>query len=313
MKARKLTFQEAWQSTSVFFVDDQLEDDIDAKVAHLLALAQEIQISDNENFTVDDIVSFVHEKDNNISGLDVILKDISLSDEKFMRIVSLLRKIGRVPGGFTSEWSINKIKRELANNPVFNRQIAQLLYDGKNDPELAIYIPRYYLNKLNYREIGKMPHSARELFYKNSLIGTYGAKKGHRVEAVISDLLLGIEAEYGIGYEKGRTRLVHVDVDFAIPSLDDPRIIVMSSFQETTSSGQTTKARDMFSAYNRIISSNSRYGEDRVFVNFVDGGGWLARKRDFQRLVEQCHYFINLHYLKMLESIILKYVLSSTG
>ncbi|HFQ94501.1 MAG TPA: hypothetical protein ENK32_10855, partial [Anaerolineae bacterium] len=87
MKARKLTFQEAWQSTSVFFVDDQLEDDIDAKVAHLLALAQEIQISDNENFTVDDIVSFVHEKDNNISGLDVILKDISLSDEKFMRIV----------------------------------------------------------------------------------------------------------------------------------------------------------------------------------------------------------------------------------
>jgi len=309
MKAGKLTFQEAWQSASVFFVDDQLEDEIDAKVMHLLALAEEVQISDSADFTVDDVVSFIHEKDNDISGLNVILKDIGLSDEKFMRIVSLLRKIGRVPGGFESEWSINKIKRELADDPAFNRQIAQLLYDGKNDSALAAYIPRYYLDKLNYREIGKMPHSARELFYKNSLIGTYGSKKGHRVEAVISDLLLEIEAKHGIGYEKGRTRLVHVDVDFAIPSLDDPQVIVMSSFQETTSSGQTTKARDMFNAYSRVISSNSRYGEDRVFVNFVDGGGWLARKRDFQRLVEQCHYFINLSYLKMLESIILDHVL----
>jgi hypothetical protein len=80
------------------------------------------------------------------------------------------------------------------------------------------------------------------------------------------------------------------------------------TFQETTSSGQSTKARDMLAAFTRINESNSRYGENRVFVNFVDGGGWLARKRDLERLVDQCHYFINLKNLDMLEAIVLAYV-----
>ncbi|MGQ9710530.1 MAG: hypothetical protein ACUVXE_08700 [Anaerolineae bacterium] len=37
-------------------------------------------------------------------------------------------------------------------------------------------------------------------------------------------------------------------------------------------------------------------------------GGWLARKRDFQRLVESCHYFINLQHLDMLEPIVLAHI-----
>ncbi len=82
----------------------------------------------------------------------------------------------------------------------------------------------------------------------------------------------------------------------------------MSSFQETTSSGQTTKAKDMRSVYDQIRHQNSRYGENRAFVNFADGGGWLARKRDLERLVEQCHYFINLQHLDMLEAIVLQHV-----
>jgi len=102
--------------------------------------------------------------------------------------------------------------------------------------------------------------------------------------------------------------MIETDIDFAVPSLEDPWVIIMSSFQETTSSGQTTKARDMFSAYERVLRNNSRYDEKRFFVNFVDGGGWLARKRDFQRLVKQCDYFINFNHLDMLEAIVLKHV-----
>ncbi|MCX7976723.1 MAG: hypothetical protein N2646_06585, partial [Bellilinea sp.] len=40
------------------------------------------------------------------------------------------------------------------------------------------------------------------------------------------------------------------------------------------------------------------------FVNFADGGGWLARKRDLYRLWENCHYFLNLHNLSDLEKIV---------
>lgn len=64
----------------------------------------------------------------------------------------------------------------------------------------------------------------------------------------------------------------------------------------------------MLSAYERVRRINNRYSENRAFVNFVDGGGWLARQRDLERLVENCHYFINLQHLDMLESIVLKHV-----
>jgi hypothetical protein len=305
MPARKLHFQEAWDSSTIFFVDDELEDEIDEIVSGLLRLSQSPHISATEERTLEDTVAFMQESPD---SLDVILRDIGFSDEKFMRIISLLRKIGRIDGGFYREWSIAKIKRQLINDIPFLTLVAQILFDGKRDKELAIHIPRFYLDKLNYREIGTIPQALREVRYKESTIGTYGGRKGYKVEATIQKKLEEISSVHGIGYEKGRSRFINVDIDFAIPTLNDPWVVIMSSFQETTSSGQSTKAREMQAAFHQIKLSNSRYGENRVFVNFVDGGGWLARKRDLERLVDQCHYFINLQNLDMLEAIILAHV-----
>jgi len=304
-QVRKLTFQETWDSSTIFFVDEELENEIDQEVAKLLTAAQSPYLAGAKERTQEDMVAFLHEA---AGALDVILGDIGLSDEKFMRIISLLRKMGRISGGFDKEWSIAKIKRQLASDVSFLELVAKLLFDGKRDAELLSYIPRYYLDRLNYREIGIISLAAREVRYKDAAIGTYGARKGHRVEGKIGEKLETIQAKYGIGYEKGRSRFVNVDVDFAAPNLQDPWVIIMSSFQETTSSGQSTKARDMQAAYQDINTSNSRYGENRVFVNFVDGGGWLARKRDLQRLVAECHYFINLQNLDLLEDIVLAHV-----
>jgi len=223
----------------------------------------------------------------------------------------LSRKHGtarRIPGDFEREWSISKIKSKITHKPDFARSIAELLVDGKRDKELKQYIPRYYLDMLNYREIRGSSQAARRIRYKRSLIGTYGARKGHKVEEKIREKLEEITTKYGVSYGKGRSRIIETDIDFAVPDTEDPWVIIMSSFQETTSSGQTTKAKDMLSAYERICRNNSRYRENRVFVNFVDGGGWLARKRDLERLVEHCHYFINLQYLDMLEAIVLQHV-----
>ncbi|MBE0409581.1 MAG: hypothetical protein IBX69_07600 [Anaerolineales bacterium] len=302
---RKLSFQEAWDSSTIFFVDDDLEDEIDEIVSGLLHLSQSPHISSLKVITLEDTIAFLQESSD---ALNVILRDIGLSDEKFMRVISLLRKIGRIEGGFDREWSINKIKRQLIVDFTFLTLVARLLFDGKRDQELATYTPRFYLDKLNYREIGTIPQALREVRYKESTIGTYGGRKGYKVEATIQKNLEEISRLHGIGYEKGRSRFINVDIDFAIPTLNDPWVVIMSSFQETTSSGQTTQAREMLVAYNQINASNSRHGENRAFINFVDGGGWLARKRDLERLVEQCHYFINLNNLDMLEDIILAHV-----
>jgi hypothetical protein len=305
MDARKISFQEAWDSSVVFLVDEALEQEIEAEVEALLETARNHRVSETATITVDSIADFLAQRKN---ALEVILKDIELSEEKFLRIISLLRKLQRIPGGFDAEWGIGTIKRKMSQDQGFVRLIAQLLIDGKHDKELQQYIPRYYLDTLNYREIKGSSEAARRIRYKRLLIGTYGAGKGHRVEGRIRQKLAEIEARWGVGCASGRSQLIETDIDFAVPNLEDPYVIIMSSFQETTSSGQTTKAKDMRTAYEGICHINSRNREDRAFVNFVDGGGWLARKRDLERLVKDCHYFINLHHLDMLEAIVLKHV-----
>jgi len=303
--ARKLSFQEAWESATIFLVDETLEQEIDEKVAALLVTADDPSVSEPAHATAENIAEFIVRRRD---GLDVILKDIQLSEEKFKRIISLLRKLGRVDEPFDVEWSMSKIKRKMAEKPAFAHLIAQLLLRGKDDPELQQHVPRYYLERLHYQEIQSELQAVRRIHYKNQLIGTYGARKGYIVENRIKRQLERIQAKYGVSYASGRSPLIETDIDFAIPGIQDPWVIIMSSFQETTSSGQSAKARDMLTAYERVNRYNSRYRENRVFVNFVDGGGWLARKQDFERLVESCHYFLNLAHLDMLEAIVLKHV-----
>ncbi|MCS6907356.1 MAG: hypothetical protein RML93_05670 [Anaerolineales bacterium] len=302
---RKLTFQEAWDTMTIFFVDEELEDEIDHQAEYYLELASRFGSSDGIQFNVADLMAFLKEEPN---GLEFILREIELSEEKFLRIVSLLRKIGRIPGGFDVEWSIEKIKRYIRQDATIAAQIAKLLLEGYQDLELSQYIPRYYLETLNLREIFRDSYKARRIRYKRSLIGTYSSRKGHRVEGLVEAKLLSFRDKFQVGFEKGRSRLVETDIDFAIPSLNDPWVILMCSFQETTSSAQSTKARDMLAAYERVHRSNVRYNEKRIFINFVDGGGWLARKRDLERLVENCHYFLNIKTLAMLESILLEHL-----
>lgn len=185
--------------------------------------------------------------------------------------------------------------------------LAHLLMDGKRDEELSRYIPRNH-ETLNLRDLAQDTSEGRRMRYKRLFVGTYSGRKGYKVESLIEQELSRLKEKYDINFEKGRSRFIETDIDFAIPSLESPWIILMSSFQETTSSGQSTKARDMLSAYERLTRSNVRYGEKRIFINFVDGGGWLARKRDFERLVENCHYYLNLHHLAMLEDILNKHL-----
>ena len=308
--ARKLTFQEAWQSTVSFFIDDDLENEIDNEVNHLLQVAALEPPWHGRTTETAHVATYLA---SHRDAVEVILRDVELSEEKLQRIISLLRRIGRIPGGFDQEWNIERIKTKIVREPDFATLIADLLMDGVQDTELARYIPRYYLETLNYRHILGSPVEARRLRYKRALIGTYGGKKGYRVEGRIEAHLQRLGAIHGVAFEQGRSHLVDTNLDFAIPGVADPWIIIMSSFQETTSSGQSAKTRDMFSGFQNLQRRNSIHGEDRVFVNFVDGGGWLARKRDFQRLIENCHYFLNLAHLDMLESIVLQHLPGQYG
>jgi hypothetical protein len=305
-EARKISFQEAWDSSVVFLVDEELEGELEAEVEALLETARDHRVSGTAEINVADIADLLGQKDN---ALDVILKDIGLSEEKFKCIVSLLQKLQRIPGDFDGEWSMREIKSKLACEPDFSQVMAELLVDGKRDRELKQHVPRHYLDMLNYREIKGISQADSCKRYKESLIGTYEDRKKQKVEERIRVQLKEIKAKHGLPYIRVHPMLIKTDIGlFAVPNFEDAWVVVVSSFQETTSIDQMTEASYMMSAYERVCRLNSRYGENRAFVNFADGGGWLARRRDLERLVDQCHYFINLQHLDMLEAIVLQHV-----
>lgn len=301
MQPRKLTFEEAWSSITIFFVDNALEDEIDSEVSTLLKLAEEYGLRGTDQLSISSLISLIRDRER---GLELVLKEIDLSEEKFLRIVSVLRQIGRINAPLEEEWTLRQVVQHLRSDEQLAKVIADLFINGEKDQGLQAFIPRYYLETLNLPRILASPIAARRARYKRSLIGTYSSRKGYRVEGLIREKIVSLN----VPFEQGRSRFVNVNMDFAIPSLDDPWVIVMCSFQETTSSGQSTKARDMEMAFQDLNRSNSRHNERRVFVNFADGGGWLARKRDYHRLVQNCDYFINLKHLDLLESIITVHV-----
>lgn len=99
MQAKKITFEEAWATTTEFLIDEEIENIIDGKVGSIARDSTNGRIS-HKPIKVDKVADYLREKN---EGLEVILSDLTLSQEKFIRIVSLLRRIGQVEEVFNSE------------------------------------------------------------------------------------------------------------------------------------------------------------------------------------------------------------------
>lgn len=305
---RKLSFEEAIDTCVAFYNNDAFEQRFDEFIQGRLDEIVQYQPADFTGpLTAENVASFLRSEPR---GLVRILGQLRLSEEKFKRIITLLRKLDQ---SFGREWSIRQIERRIISDDAFALRIANLLIGGHRDPLLVRHLPRFYRERLNLTQLVE-PAISRDrlrIQLKDRYIGTYSNWKGDLVEGLIRAQLEGIQTAHGLPFSAGTTPLVNVTVDWAIPDLADPYVIIMSTYQETTSSGQSTKARDMLSCYHAISQRNAQFLENRAFVNFVDGGGWLARQRDFRRLVAGCHYFLNIANLEMLEGIVLQHVPSS--
>lgn len=294
MKPYKLTFEEVIKTSVVFYVDEFLEkrfDDFVRKKAQFILKTKEF----GKRISVDELTEFLRTKPD---ALTRVLNILHLSQEKFLRIVSLLRKI---EGTFDIEWNFNKVNKRIKEDEDFAKKIANLFVNGKNDPILVKYLPLYYRERLSLTTLEEFKTEDELILkLKDQYAGKYHKWKGDAVEELIRKRLETL----GVQYAKGKTEIIDVTVDWAIPNLQNPQIVIMSSYQETTSSYQSGKAREMLRCYELIQHRNIQRGENRIFINFVDGGGWLARQADLRRLLDACHYFLNINTLSMLDDII---------
>lgn len=246
------------------------------------------------------------QKDENFLG--VLLALTNLSQEKFLRIITAQRFARR---DFKPEWGAKAIYRKIKRDDAFAGQIARLFLEGRNSQLLAEQVADFYLDQLSLPE--NWPALIRDTnlignVVRQKLAGEYSDKKGEYIEREVSAVLDEIERKYGIPHAHGQVRLVAKEVDHVIPSLEEPFVMVMVSYMETTSSSQTARANEQQAMYQKIVGENIRYREKRILVNVVDGAGWLARRSDLRKMYEGCDYCLNMKTLSALEEIILTHV-----
>jgi hypothetical protein len=298
----KLSLNEFIATCTPLAIIPSLEQEIQQRVDAIASALLGYSGSDNP---VENLAGFLRADED---FLGIILALTNLSQEKFLRILTAERFTQR---DFEREWSITHIQRKLKHESGFAHRIAQLFIEGQSSPLLAQQVASFYLAQLslpqNWHLIIRDSNLIQSVI-RRKLTGEYTDKKGDVIEAIIRTRLEDIHQKYGIPHQKGQSPMVDKEVDHALPSIFDPYILIMTSYMETTSSSQTARANEQSEMFRAVQANNIRYGVRRVFVNFVDGAGWLARRSDLRKLYDGCDYIVNLNTLDRLEAIICRYM-----
>ncbi len=270
------------------------------------AIADAMLQYEGRNDPVENLIRFL-KADRDFLG--IVLALTNLSQEKFLRILSAERFAN---GDYGTEWGIDAIHRKFRSDAGFAERIARLFIEGRENSLLAEQVAGFYLNQLSLPQDWNSlihDHQLIQTSIRRKLAGEYNVKKGAAIETLIRDQLDRIQEKYGVSHTKGQVVLVRKEVDHVLPSVEQPYVMIMTSYMETTSSSQTARANEQSEMSSSVRQDNIRYGGDsRVFVNFVDGAGWLARRSDLRKIHAASDYIINLKTLDQLEPIVCKYV-----
>lgn len=178
---------------------------------------------------------------------------------------------------------------------VATRAIAKFLTSPDEFPNVPRYVrerlrlPTDFLNRVA-NDISREVHQ--------SLQSLYNTRSGLAVESTINSIV----TQTGYRYEKGQVSIVdNKEVDVAVPKLALPRILIMASYQLTTSSSQSQRAREQQVMYQHVSTYNdlrdNRGTPDVQLVNVIDGGGWLARSKDLAEMHRYCDYALAVSHL----------------
>ncbi|MEJ5202234.1 MAG: DpnII family type II restriction endonuclease [Anaerolineales bacterium] len=299
----KLSFDEFIQTCTPLLKIPELEEHMRQRVRQIVCELLNFQPNADP---VDNLKQFI-QKDANFLG--VLLALTNLSQEKFLRLLTAQRFAA---GDFGPEWGAERVYKKIQEDDEFALKIAYLFLEGRNSQVLAEQIADFYLEQLslpdNWLDIIRDENIIGNIVRKK-LTGEYIDQKGEYIERRIRNLLDDLRAKYGITHARGQVALLGKEIDHVLPSLDDPYVMVMVSYMETTSSAQTSRANEQQTLYQKIVGENVRYPDkERIFVNVVDGAGWLARRSDLKKLHAGCHYCLNIKTLERLEAIVLRYI-----
>jgi len=276
-KPSKLTFNELLCSATLFFYDPDVEDKFSEQIEAQAKQIREANIGHGKP-TTDDVLDFIL---NQGDALRRIMGILGMPREKFLRIVSLVRELDMSVEQVRNErinereWNLEKIEKKIRENTgdnPFAKRIVDILLNGFKDPKLDASLPQIYRERLKLETLNEYTTEQDLLFkLKDQYVSSYNSMKGFAIEDRIKEQVKLTHSTFA----QGACAFVDRKVDLMIPSAVDPRILIMSSYDETTSSGQSTRASDMIALYENLQHRRMHGDTEHYFVN-VGRWWWMA-------------------------------------
>lgn len=292
------SFEDYIKSVSMFFVDEQLEEAFETEVESGIESFRSKMLGIS---TRDGMEKFIRSQKDAIEKLISLL---DISEEKFKRIVTMLRiRRGYLPQG---DWTPSAVRENMLREPYWMDEICDLFMNGATSQKYRGLIPKFYASnfQINATTLGRLANKddVRRLI-KKSLGGRYSNKIGDgffdRVAALVKSTCAGLGVDFQV---KTVVPWLGERVDVAIPNAEHPKVIVKAIYTITTSSIQTNYAKKAEAIRARIRAGDRQ--ENVVYVNIVDGGGWVARQSDLNRIYGCSDYLLNMKTLNVLQEII---------
>ena len=295
-KPLNITYDSLIKTITMFWIDNELEKVMAAEVAKNVA---NMQTQLTQIGTSEGLKDYIKSDKNSLSN---ILSLLEISEEKFKRIISMLRREKKYV--FSTEWSLDKTRSVLLDNESFMDDVCELLTTGADSERFKRKIPDFYRDSFRIDEkvlarltdeceLSRMVKRQLDVKYNNAVANIVARK----IEEAIK---LTCDTE-GLTYVKNKAASpLEKSFNFIIPDALHPKVVIDCSYNITTSSTQSRYA-DSAEATRKEIA---KLGIPVTTVNILEGAGWIGRQSDYKRIYENSDYTLNLTNIGMLDQII---------
>ncbi len=294
------------KSTTMFYIDEDLEKEFDDEVE------KEVNEMKSELLGITTLEGLKDYIRTNPKSLDRITNVMNISEEKFKRIITMLRiEKGYMP---TGEWTLTGLRGQMIESSEWMDDVCTLLRDGVRIETYQKMIPGFYLHNFsidattmgriaNDDDIRRLVRQGCEGKYNNKIGDSFYNRVYRYVKKICDKEGLTIVS-------KENCPLAGRVIPIAIPDIQHPRILIDVTYGITTSSAQTKYAEKTEALCNILREKNYQKPDNEriVYVNVVDGAGWVARQSDLNKIQRSSDYLVNLNTLGTIEEIIEYYL-----
>ena len=308
----KISFED-WKNSMSFMIDDEFDNNFLNSIEPLTQF-----IVDNSNkFSTHQQLSDFLSVDGDFLAVDKLKAFVSLiglSEERLKRVVSLVR-FRYNNDDFRTEWDVKRISKTIQTDQSFKELLIEFFIGGRNS-RIGAEIPLYYMRNFKLtdpefiEDLTNFKYVER-ILNDNEIQGKYSNEVGAHVERIIQSRLEQYKVSFNknLKYEVQKEfPLLNKNIDFLIPSVNAPIILIESSYNITTGSGQSKRADQLVELYGILMRHNANHRSNRIIMlNYCDGFGWVGRQNDLHRIYDASDLVFNQHTLHVLDEVLNKH------